>query len=48
MTNQNPIKVIGKLSKLASENARFILFNFGRNRNNFKEYENPINCAANG
>ena len=31
MTNQKSIKVIGKLSKLANKNARFILFDFGLN-----------------
>ena len=34
MTNQKPIKVIGKLKKLVSKNARFILFDFGRNKFN--------------
>ena len=34
MTNQKPIKVIGKLKKLVSKNARFILFDFGRNNFN--------------
>jgi len=34
ITNQKPKKVIGKLSKLVSKNARFILFDFGRNNFN--------------
>ena len=34
MTNQKPIKVIGKLKKLARKNARFILFDSCRNKLN--------------
>ena len=31
ITNQKPIKVIGKINKLVGKNERFILFDFGRN-----------------
>ena len=34
MTNQKTIRVIGKLKKLVRKNARFILFDSGRNKLN--------------
>ncbi len=34
MNNQKPIKVIWKLKYIFSKNARFILFDFGRNNLN--------------
>ncbi len=37
MNNQKPIKVIRKFKLIASQNARFILFDFGRNNLNDKK-----------
>ena len=34
INNQKPTKAIGKLVKLVSKNARFIPFDFGRNKLN--------------